>query len=121
MKNKITFFLVVFLLGFVIFGNLAHGSGSGVNIPTDTGLPGGTIKGVLTNLLMWLLSIFGILAIISFVISGIQYLMATGDDKSMETAKRNMTYSIIGIVIALSGFIVVQAIDTALRAVNPIF
>jgi hypothetical protein len=34
----------------------------------------------------------------------------------METAKNNMTYSIIGVVVALSGFLIIQAIDMALRA-----
>lgn len=96
-------------------------SGSGVDIPTDTGLPGGSIKGILTNILNWLLGIFGILALISFVISGIQYIISAGDEKNMQTAKRNMTYSTLGIIVALAGLVIVRAIDTALRATDPTF
>jgi hypothetical protein len=121
MKKKIIILSIAFFLGSIILGASAHASGSGVNIPTDTGLPGGTIKDILSNLLMWLLGIFGMLALISFIISGVQYLMAAGDDKGMETAKRNMMYSTVGIVIALSGYIIVKAIDTALRSTNSVF
>jgi hypothetical protein len=62
----------------------------------------------------WLLAIFGFIAIIAFVISGLQYLLATGDEHMAETAKRNMQYSIIGVIVALSGWVIIKAIDTAL-------
>jgi len=67
------------------------------------------------------LGIFGLLALIAFIISGGQYLLASGDDKMIETAKKNMTYSIIGIIVALSGFIIIRAIDAALRATGALF
>jgi hypothetical protein len=95
-------------------------TGNGIEIPGNTGLPDpkGGIKTILTNLLTWLLGIVGIIALIGFVISGIQYIIAAGDDTRMETAKKNMTYSIIGIIIALAGFVIVQAIDFALRGMS---
>jgi hypothetical protein len=99
-----------------IFG-LAHLAASAIDIPNNTGLPGQgrDIKAVLTALLNWLLSIIGVVAVISFAVSGIQYFLAAGDDTSMETAKRNMLYSIIGVVVALSGFVIVKAVDSALK------
>jgi len=69
----------------------------------------------LSNFLTWLLGIIGVLALIGFVISGIQYLLAYSSDKLVESAKKNMTYSIIGITIALGGFIIIQAINLALQ------
>lgn len=89
-----------------------------VVFPTGTGLadPSGGIKQILTTFLSWLLGIFGILALISFVISGSMYLLAAGDDKMIERAKSTMTFSIIGVIIALSGFILIRAIDAALNA-----
>jgi len=68
----------------------------------------------------WLLSIFGFIALVGFIISGIQYLLSAGDEGMAETAKRNMKYSIIGIIVALSGWIIIKAIDTLLNA-NPWF
>ncbi|HLN19411.1 MAG TPA: hypothetical protein VK255_04565, partial [Patescibacteria group bacterium] len=79
------------------------------------------IAGILSNLLIWLLSIFGGIAIISFIVSGVQYFLAAGDEKMMQSAKRNATFSIIGVVVALSAYVVIQAIDTLLRGSSTIF
>ena len=62
----------------------------------------------------WLLALFGIIAIIAFVISGIQYLVSAGDEGIAETAKRNMKFAIIGVIVALSGWIIISAITQAL-------
>ena len=87
------------------------------------GLPDavGGVKAVLVNIVQWMLGIFGLLALIAFIISGGQYLLASGDDKMIETAKKNMTYSVIGIIVALSGFVIIRAIDAALRATGALF
>jgi heme/copper-type cytochrome/quinol oxidase subunit 4 len=94
------------------------GSGSGVILPTWSGLPQGTVEGVVFSFLMWLLSIFGFLAIISFIVSGVQYFLAFGEEKNMERAKRNMEYSIIGVVVGLMGVIIIFAVDYLLRGMS---
>ncbi|MFA5872314.1 MAG: pilin [Parcubacteria group bacterium] len=96
------------------------GSASGVILPTWSGLPTGTVEGVIFTFLMWLLSIFGFIAIISFIVSGVQYFLAFGEEKNMERAKRNMEYSIIGVVVGLIGVIIIFAVDFLLRGV-PLF
>lgn len=78
--------------------------------------PSGGIKAILENLLKWMLGVFGTIALIGFVVSGIQYFLAAGDEKIIDTAKRNMTYSIIGVVVALAAFVIIQAVDAALNA-----
>lgn len=98
-------------LAALLFSLKAHA----IDYPEETGLPEGTdVQGILESILSWLLGIVGTLALISFVISGLQYFLATGDDKAMGTAKKTMLYSIIGIIVALSGFIAIQAIDSLL-------
>ncbi|MFZ3031693.1 MAG: pilin [Candidatus Moraniibacteriota bacterium] len=86
----------------------------GVCVPGDTGLSDSPISDILETIMYWLLGILGFIAIIAFVISGLQYLTAAGDEKQAETAKHNMQYSIIGIIVALSGLIVIYAISGAL-------
>ncbi len=90
-----------------------QGRGS-VCLPTGTGLSSIPIALLLRNIMNWLLLIFGSLAIMAFVISGIQYLLAAGDEGRMETGKRNMQFSILGVIIALAGLVIVKAIDMAL-------
>lgn len=100
--------------------NPIPGNVTGTNpIPIpDTGLPDppGGIKTVLENLLRWMLGIVGVVAIIGFVVSGIQYIVSTGNETVMESAKRNMLFSIIGIIVVLSSFVIIQAINYALEA-----
>lgn len=93
------------------------------SVPTNTGLPSSSsgIKGILANLLNWLMMIFGIVAVIGFIISGIQYFLSAGDEKLAQTAKRNATYSILGVIVALSAVVVIRAIDTALRGSSSTF
>ena len=125
-KNKknllIILFSLIFLFGLFTFIQGTHAT---VYIPdgTVTGLPDppDRIEGVLKNILNWMLGIVGVIAVIGFVISGIQYILAAGSEKTIETAKRNMTYSILGVIVALSGYVIIKAVDAALRATSTTF
>lgn len=79
------------------------------------GLSDTPVATLLVNLMKWMLYLFGFLAIIAFVISGIQYLAAAGNMNMIETAKRNMTWSIVGVIVALAGLVIIIAIDALLR------
>ena len=85
---------------------------TGVCIPKNTGLPEGNsddpVAGVIENVMLWLLRIVGVIAIIAFVISGIQYLTSAGNEGQIETAKRNMKWSIVGVIVALMGLIILN-------------
>ncbi len=87
----------------------------GICIPNNTGLADKPAADILKGLMNWLLIILGFIGIIAFVISGMQYLLAAGSEDMVETAKRNMLYSIVGIVVALSGLVIIMAINQALR------
>lgn len=84
----------------------------GVCFPSNTGLPepAGGIAGILGYVMNWLLAMFGIIAIIAFVISGVQYLTAAGDEGQAETAKRNMKFAMMGVLVGLSAYIIIDAI-----------
>lgn len=110
---------ILFSAAFVFF-HTAVAYAQQYSVPTGTGLPdsGKGIRGILANLLSWLLGVFGMLALISFIVAGILYLTSAGDEKRMQSAKRAASYSILGVVVALSAFVVVQAVDKALNAAS---
>jgi hypothetical protein len=79
-------------------------------------LPEGSIYDILSNFLYWLLAIFGIIGIIGFVVAGIIYLVSSGDDDMISRAKTAMRWSIIGVIVGLSGFVIMQAVALMLDA-----
>ena len=89
--------------------------GSGVGNAQLFGLPTNSVGGILETVLNWLLSIVGILGVIGFVVSGITYLTAYGDEKAIAKAKNMMTYSAMGVAVALIGLIVVAAIASVFQ------
>jgi len=78
------------------------------------GLPSGSIYLIILGIMKWFLAIFGFIAIIGFIISGILYLTSAGDDTQQEKAKNQMMWSIIGVVVGLAGFVMLQAINSML-------
>jgi len=90
--------------------NFVMKSGVCFPAPTSTGLSDVSVFDLITRVLNWLLGILGVLGVLAFVISGTQYLVSAGDEDLAKTAKRNMTYAIIGLVVALAGLIIVNAI-----------
>lgn len=99
-------------------GGMMGGSGWNVGNYYGTGLPSASITTIVRNLLLWLLMIFGFLGIIGFVISGIMYVTAAGDEGKMETGKKAMLYSITGIAVGLAGIIVIEAVTLALNGIS---
>ncbi len=80
------------------------------------GLPDTSITTLITNLMGWLLYIFGFIAIIAFIISGLQYLTSAGDSKQIETAESTMKYAMLGVLVTLGSLVVIKAIERMLRA-----
>jgi TRAP-type C4-dicarboxylate transport system permease small subunit len=78
-------------------------------------LPEATITGIGNNIMYWLLGFVGVLGVIAFVISGILYLTSAGDDEQIGKAKKAMVYAIVGIIVALIGVIVINAVDSMLN------
>lgn len=83
-------------------------------IPDTGGLTpsaSGGIVGLLTSLLKWALTILGILGVLGFVVAGILYLTAAGEEDRIKKAKSAMVFSIVGVVVGLAGVIIMNAIQ----------
>lgn len=89
-----------------IYTALGTKDDSGVNPPD--GLP---LSQIALNILDVLLSFVGILAVIMLVVGGIMYMVAAGDETRAETAKKIVTYAVIGLGVAITSLIIVKAIS----------
>lgn len=84
--------------------------------PGDTNLPSASVSDIVRNFMRWILIIVGLLGVIGFAIAGVLYLTAAGDEDRIKSAKSAMTYAIIGVVVALLGLVVMNAVYNLLGA-----
>ena len=90
-------------------------SAQGYSQPVNPGgMPDSDANTIITNVLNWFLGILAVLSILMIVIAGIMYITSGGDEGRVDKAKSWLTYSIIGLVVALLGFVIVKAIGAAL-------
>lgn len=89
-------------------------SNSTVNIGSPWGSGPETVEDVIENVTNWVLGIAGSLAVLFIIISGIRYITSAGNQAQHEAAKKNLTSAIIGLVIVLISFVIVQVISRVL-------
>lgn len=65
---------------------------------------------IIANVLDFMLTMVGVLAIIGFTISGIMYVTSAGDSSKADTAKKMMLYSIIAVAVTGAGMIILKQV-----------
>jgi len=73
------------------------------NVPTD-------FATAVSNATNWLLGFVAMLAVLVIVWGGINYIGSAGDEDRARTAKKTITYGIIGVVIAGFAYAIVKVI-----------
>lgn len=71
-----------------------------------------SVAHILMTVLYFLLSVVGIVAILSLVVAGLRYMLAFGNTEQIASAKKMTMYSIIGVVVALSALIILRGIES---------
>ncbi len=79
------------------------------NVPSRVGTSLSLLE-IMTNVLSFLLTIIGIIAIIMLVIGGFLYLTAAGNEDQIDRGKKIVKYSVIGILIALAAMVIVKQV-----------
>lgn len=121
---KITAFFVALFIssGFLLMSpniqNVHAGWNDGYNLARDSSnLPENYVRSVVLTVLLWLLLIFTFLCVIAFVVAGIMFLMAGSNPPMAEQAKNAVKFSIIGVVVGISGYVIITLIDSFMRGV----
>jgi hypothetical protein len=65
---------------------------------------------VLGSVIYWLLIFSGTVSVFVILFSGIRFIMSGGEAKTVETAKKSMTYAIFGLLLILFSFLIVSMI-----------
>ncbi len=81
------------------------------NSPTSefesSGLPAQIVEKILPIVIV----LGGFITVIIIIISAIQFITSSGDPKGAEAAKGRLTYAIIGLIIILLSFAILQLIN----------
>ena len=80
----------------------------GINTTTNAANSGKDFNGVIDTVINTMLFIVGILSVAMIIYSGIRYVTAHGDKSQIESAKNTLIYSIVGLVIAIVAYAVVN-------------
>ena len=66
---------------------------------------------VFSNILNWALAFAGVAALFLIILSGIKFITSGGDPKQVEGARKTLTYAIIGLLIILFSFFIINIIS----------
>lgn len=113
--------LLVGIMAFVTVGMTAGTAGAltlqeGAEAARCDGCPEDLFgdTGVFKQITNTILYIVGVIAVIVLIIGGIRYLISGGDSKKVTDAKNTVLYAIIGLIIALLSFAIVNFVISAL-------
>ena len=67
-----------------------------------------SLESTVKNVLSVVFAVIGVIAVIVIIIGGITYITSQGDSQKTQKAKNTIMYGVIGMVIALAAFAIVQ-------------
>jgi len=112
-KMKNTFFAVSStLLLLPVIASAAGDYGMGTN--QGAGGSGTDVAGIIQNIITFLLGFVGGLSVLMIIVAGIMYITSGGDEGRVDTAKKWLTYAIVGLVVALLGWVIVKTVINGL-------
>ena len=70
----------------------------------------GSLRALILRIVTYGLGFLGILAVIMIIYGGVQLTGSAGNEDAMGNAKKIITYAVVGLIIVLLSFVIVQAV-----------
>jgi hypothetical protein len=82
----------------------------GMNVSKGNGVPDNLMGsgGAVTNIINGVLYVVGILAVVMVIIGGVKYTTSGGDQQAVTSTKNTILYGIVGLVIAILAYAIVN-------------
>lgn len=68
-------------------------------------------SGIFTTVVNFLLFLIGIIAVLMIIYGGIQYSLSAGDSGKITNAKNTILYAVVGLIIAILAFAIVNFVS----------
>ena len=79
------------------------------NLPKEDKATGdGNLFATVQNIINWVLAVLGLVAVIMIIVGGVTYMTSQGDPGKTKKARDTILYGIIGLVIALLAYAIVN-------------
>lgn len=79
---------------------------------------------VIKNVIQWALIFAGVVALFLIIYAGFQFVTSKGDPQQVDSAKKTLTYAIIGLLLILLSFAILNLMATVTgvsQITNPTF
>lgn len=80
----------------------------------------GCLADVIVNIINLLFAFLGTVTVLIIIFGAIKFVVSSGDPKAIETAKKTITYAIIGAIVVLLAFLIINAFYTILGLPSPL-
>lgn len=80
-------------------------AGSSGDVPTIQGL-----ECLIANVFTVIITLIGLGGFVMFILGAFKWLTAGSNSKNIDSAKRTFTYAVLGLILALSAFIIINLI-----------
>ncbi len=94
-----------------VYAQTQEWSGVCVGLPGTNASDVATLQGIqclLANIFTVIITLIGLAGFVMLIVASFRYLVSGGNTKGTETAKNTFLFMIIGIIVTLSGFIVLN-------------
>ena len=71
-------------------------------------------ESIVVNVIMWIMSIVGILSVALIIYGGVIYATSGGNEKKVEQAKKILLYAIIGLVVAIMALVIARVVTVVI-------
>jgi len=107
---KKALFVLAFVWGSLFAVPSVHAQCKSNERLTDLGCISNSPIGFVEQLYSWGLALIGMVALLFMIYGGYQILTSRGDPEALEKGRGYILYSIIGLIMAVFGFVILQII-----------
>ena len=79
-----------------------------VQAAAGCGSTSNALPGVIVGIINAVIGISGLIAVVYIVVGGVQYMTSTGDPGKIEKAKKTILYAVIGMIVCVLAFAIVN-------------
>ena len=109
--------ILIVLISFIVVGFVGPALAA-IPVTPPNNVPTSTLPDLINTISSVILLLVGIVAVLFLIIGGFRYITASGVPEQVQSAKGTIMYAIIGIMVALLSYAIVQYVITQIKLVK---